>query len=68
MEGLETPNQESLANLLGVRQGMVSAWLNRRKRPGSRHIFNIERATGIKPESWAKVALARSKSSEGRAA
>lgn len=57
MEGLKPPSQEKLAGLLGVRQSLVSAWLRRKKRPGMKHVFNIEKLTGIKPESWPKVEI-----------
>lgn len=60
--------QEVLAEQLRVRQSQVSAWLLRRRRPGLRHAFPIQRLTGIKAESWGKVEITRPKAREGRAA
>lgn len=54
--------QEKLAELLGVRQSQVSAWLLRRRRPGLKYVFDIEKLTGIKPETWPDVPLERAKS------
>lgn len=69
MAGLLPPTQEALCKALGVkRQSMVSAWLRRTKRPGLRYVFAIERLTGIKPESWSKVEIARPKDRDGKAA
>jgi transcriptional regulator with XRE-family HTH domain len=66
--GREKLKQEGLARLLGVRQSQVSTWLRRTKRPGLRHVFKIEKLTGIKPETWPKVEITRPKGAEGRAA
>lgn len=54
--------QEKLAELLGVRQSQVSAWLLRRRRPGLKHVWKIQELTGIKPETWPAVELERAKS------
>ncbi len=65
---LDPPTQEALAKALGVRQSQVSTWLCKTKRPGLKFVFAIEKLTGIKPETWAKVELVRGKPREGKAA
>jgi len=60
--------QEQLAKRVRASQASVSSWVGRRKRPGLRLAFRIERLTGIKAESWDKVELIGARASEGRAA
>jgi plasmid maintenance system antidote protein VapI len=68
LDGPPRTLQAKLAKRLRASQASVSSWVGRRKRPGLRHAFRIERLTGIKAESWDKVELVVAKGSEGRAA
>jgi transcriptional regulator with XRE-family HTH domain len=62
----EEKNQEALAGLLGVDQGLVSKWLNGKRRPNADHRVQIEVLTGKKVPFalWSKLTRAKIRKSE----